>query len=391
MRRTTKKSLQHAGALSSRPMGAAVAAATTWSSLRQRITPHRTKSSAKLKGRDLVFILRNLASLTESGVSLPKALGTLAEEKPLEKHREMLRSIRRNLENGEMFSAALGKYPASFDVIMVNQIKVGEHSGTLADTLSHVARQCEQEHQLRSEIIRKLAYPTLLVVMGSAVITFLLMYVVPVFQETYDNAHVPLPLVTKLLIEIGDLAQHYGWIVLFVAAAAVLTISQLRKRPDLAFKMDKSVLQWPVVGGWLRDIAVLQLMEVLGSLMAAGYTLAEALGESAQAVGNRAVQHSVRDLQGAIHRGERFSRAIERHGEMFPPIVSQLVIVGEQTGKLAHATNHIRDHLQREIERKTNLFVSTIEPVLTISLAAAIAVILLSIYLPMFDMVNTIK
>jgi type II secretory pathway component PulF len=355
------------------------------------MTPRRPGSSEKLKDRDLVFILRNLASLTENGVSLPKALGTLADEKPLERHREMLRSILRDLENGETFSSALAKHPASFNVVMVNQIKVGEHAGTLADTLANVAQHCEQAHRLRSEIIRKLAYPTLLVVMGSAVIAFLLMYVIPVFQKTYDNAHVPLPMVTKLLITIGDLAQHYGWVLLLLAAAAVLTIGQLRKRPDLAFKMDNAVLRWPVLGSWLRDIAVLQLMEVLGSLMAAGYTLAEALGESGEAVGNRAVRHSVRDLQGAIHRGERFSRAIERHGEMFPPIVSQLVIVGEQTGKLTNATNHIREHLQREIERKTNLFVGTIEPVLTISLAAAIAVILLSIYLPMFDMVNTIK
>jgi type IV pilus assembly protein PilC len=146
-----------------------------------------------------------------------------------------------------------------------------------------------------------------------------------------------------------------------------------------------------VFGNWLRDIAVLQLMEVLGSLMDAGYNLAEALGEAAQAVGNRAIRQSVRDLQNAIRRGEKFSRELERHGETFPPIVSQLVIVGEQTGTLAKATRHIRDHLQREIERKTNIFVGTIEPTLTISLAAAIAAILLAIYLPMFDMVNTIK
>jgi type II secretory pathway component PulF len=391
MRRTRKKALQHASAPSAGSVGAAFSAAATWTSLRQRVSRHGARPSDKLKDRDLVFILRNLASLTENGVSLPKALSTLADEKPLGKHREMLRSIRRDLENGETFSAALAKHPASFDVVMVNQIKVGEHSGTLADTLSNVARHCEQAHQLRAQIIRKLAYPALLVVMGSAVIAFLLMYVIPVFEKTYEGAHVPLPAVTKLLIAVGDLAQHYGWTLLLVVAGGVLAIGQLRKRPDLAFKMDNALLRWPVIGGWLRDIAVLQLMEVLGSLMAAGYTLAEALGESGQAVGNRAVQQSVRDLQGAVHRGERFSRAIERHGEMFPPIVSQLVIVGEQTGKLAHATGHIRDHLQREIERKTNLFVGTIEPVLTISLAAAIAVILLSIYLPMFDMVNTIK
>jgi type IV pilus assembly protein PilC len=175
-----------------------------------------------------------------------------------------------------------------------------------------------------------------------------------------------------------------------IAGTAIL-VAQLRKRADLAYKMDLKILRMPVIGNWLRDIAVLQLMEVLGSLLDAGYTLAEALGEAGQAVRNRAIRKSARDLQNAVRRGEKFSRELERHGETFPPIVSQLVIVGEQTGTLTKATSHIRDHLQREIERKANLFVGTIEPTLTIGLAGAIAAILMAIYLPMFDMINTIK
>jgi type IV pilus assembly protein PilC len=179
--------------------------------------------------------------------------------------------------------------------------------------------------------------------------------------------------------------------VLALVAGTAILVVQLRKRADLAFKMDLKILRTPMLGNWLRDIAVLQLMEVLGSLLDAGYTLAEALGEAAQAVSNRAIRKSARDLQNAVRRGEKFSRELERHGETFPPIVSQLVIVGEQTGTLTKATNHIRDHLQREIERKANLFVGTIEPTLTIGLAGAIAAILMAIYLPMFDMINTIK
>jgi len=356
-----------------------------------KLSSQRGGGQQKLKDRDLVFILRNLATLCESGVSLPKALGTLAEERALEKHREMLLSIRRHVENGETFSSALAHFGASFDTVMVNQIKVGEHSGTLGETLTTIARHREDSHRLRAEIIRKLAYPILLIVMGTAVIAFLLTYVIPVFEETYENAHVPLPFITKLLIAVGAVAKSYGWIAIGLTAAFAVVIRQLRKRSDLAYKIDASVLRMPVLGHWLRDIAVLQLMEVLGSLLDAGYTLAEALGEAGQAVGNRAIRQSARDLQNAVRRGEKFSRELERHGETFPPIVSQLVIVGEQTGKLARATSHIRDHLQREIERKTNLFVGTIEPTLTISLAAAIATILLAIYLPMFDMINTIK
>lgn len=391
MRRARKKSLANVTAVAVGPASAkprATKAPETWSS---KCLGRKKASKGKLKDRDLVFILRNLSTLTSSGVPLPKALGTLAEEKALERHSEMLNSIRRRLENGESFSSALSHFGESFDTVMINQIKVGEHSGTLGDTLTTIARHCEDGNRLKSEIVRKLAYPVLLVCMGSAVIAFLLTYVVPVFKKTYDDAHVNLPFITKLLIAVGAFAKGYGLIILGLLAVTVLIVRQLRKRPELAFKMDAAILKAPVFGNWLRDVAVLQLMEVLGSLMDAGYNLAEALGEAGQAIGNRAIRQGVRDLQNAVRRGERFSKELERHGETFPPIVSQLVIVGEQTGTLARATSLIRDHLQREIERKTNVFVGTIEPTLTIGLAGAIAAILLAIYLPMFDMVNTIK
>jgi type IV pilus assembly protein PilC len=357
----------------------------------QRLLASQRKAATKVKQRDLAFILRNLATLTQNGVSLPKALGTLAEERAVGKHRDMLLAIRRRLENGESLSAALVQFEQTFDGIMINQVKTGERSGTLPDTLDKIATHCEQGNELRAEVIRKLAYPVILIVMGGAVITFLLLYVVPVFQETYDKANVPLPLVTRLLIELGQFAKSYGVFLVASVVVAAAAIYQLRKRPEFAYRMDRSLLSWPVVGHWLRDVAVLQVMEVLGNLMEAGFTLADALGETAQSVGNRAVRQAVRDLQSAVRRGERFSRELERHGDMFPPIVSQLVIVGEQTGKLTGATSHICGHLQGEIKRKTNIFVAALEPTLTICLAAAVAVILLSIYLPMFDMVNTIK
>jgi type IV pilus assembly protein PilC len=391
MRRARKLSLANATAVAVGNSPAKPRTAPVVAGWRSKITGGKRSGKGKLKDRDLVFILRNLSTLTSSGVSLPKALGTLAEEKALEKHGEMLHAIRRRLENGESFSSSLAHFGDTFDTVMVNQIKVGEHSGTLGDTLATIARHCEGRNRLKSEIIRKLAYPIMLVCMGCIVITFLLTYVVPVFKKTYDDAHVTLPFITKVLIGVGAFAKGYGLIILGLLTVAVVVVRQLRKRPELAYKMDAAILRAPIFGNWLRDVAVLQLMEVLGSLMEAGFNLAEALGEAGQAIGNRAIRQGVRDLQNAIRRGEKFSRELERHGDTFPPIVSQLVIVGEQTGTLTRATSHIRDHLQREIERKTNIFVGTIEPTLTIGLAAAIAAILLAIYLPMFDMVNTIK
>jgi type II secretory pathway component PulF len=351
----------------------------------------KRRQQRRLKPAELTEVLRNLATLVGNGVPLPKALATLTQEDSLARHRDVLNAVRRKIETGSHFSAALAECLDSCDKITTSQIRVGERAGTLAETLAHLAETRDKAGELRREVIKKLAYPCMLVVLGSGLITFLLMYVVPVFEKTYAEAHVALPFVTTALITFGNLAKRYLWM---IAAAAILTaagLKQMRKSRDFAARMDRALLRMPLVGKWLRDMAVLQVMDVLNNLMTAGFTLAESLRQTADSVGNRAVREGVRNLQRAVERGERFSRELERHQELFPPIVNQLVIVGESTGQLTKATFDICVHLRREIERKTNILVGALEPLLTISLAAAIACILLAIYLPMFDMVNTVS
>lgn len=344
-----------------------------------------------LRPQELTFILSSLSTLVGNGVSLQKALATLAKEESLARHSDVLERLRRKVESGITFSTAISQFPHLADAITINQIRLAERSGTLPETLKKLSSSRNKTAALQKEVLKKLSYPALLVTVGSGLITFLLIYVVPVFQETYDDAGVPLPLITRVLIGVGVFAKSYALFFLGAIVLTLLGIKQMRKNDDFALKMDHFMLRMPLVGNWLRDMAVLQLMEVLQNLMEAGYTLAEALRETADSVGNRFFRKGVGDLQAAVQRGEKFSREMERHEEMFPPIVNQLVIVGESTGQLTRATNDICDYLREEIERKTSLMVGALEPILTISLAVAIAVVLLAIYLPMFDMVGTVS
>lgn len=389
-RRKRLAAADHVGSTIPREKAHAISVSSNWKELWQILTQPRN-SKDHIKSNEWTFILGTLSTLVGNGVSLPKALGTLAREDSLARHRRMLESIRRKVEAGVTFSNAIAQFPHLCDNLTLNQIRLGERSGTLPETLRKLSTSRNKSAELRKAVMKKLAYPTLLVVVGSGLITFLLMYVVPVFQETYDQSGVPLPFITRLLIETGNAVRNYGWIVAGSVALGYLGIKQIRRREDLALKMDQALLKIPLIGNWLRDMAVLQLMEVLQNLMEAGYTLAEALRATADSVGNRAVRRGVRDLQMAVQRGEKFSRELERHENMFPPVVNQLVGVGESTGQLVQTTNDICDFLRNEIERKTTLFVGAIEPVLTISLAVAIGIVLLAIYLPMFDMVNTVS
>jgi type II secretory pathway component PulF len=348
------------------------------------------RAGGGFKQHEVTYVFSNLSTLVQNGVPLPKALATLAREEHLARHRETLEALRRRVESGVAFSTALEKMPGFCDELTVSQIRLAERSGNLAETLAKVSQGRNKHAELRKQIIKKLAYPVLLIVVGSCLITFLLMFVIPVFEETYSDAGVPLPAITQFMIDSGGLVRHYGWLLLVGVAAGVVTIRQLRRRPVWAERIDAWILRLPLAGVWIRDMAVLQLMEVLQNMMESGYTLSEALNNSADSVGNRAVRRGVLDLQRAVKRGERFSRELERHEKMFPPIVSQLVLVGESTGKLARSASDICEYLRREIDRKTDLMVGALEPILTLSLATAIGVVLLSIYLPMFDMVHAV-
>ena len=159
--------------------------------------------SDHIKPQELAFILSNLSTLVDNGVPLPKALATLAKEDTLSKHREMLDTLRRKVESGTTFRTAISQFSHLCDNLTINQIRLGERSETLPETLNKVSSSRNKTDELRKEVIKKLSYPGMLVFVGSGLITFLLIYVVPVFKETYDDAGVPLPFVTQLLIAVG--------------------------------------------------------------------------------------------------------------------------------------------------------------------------------------------
>jgi type IV pilus assembly protein PilC len=302
-----------------------------------------------------------------------------------------LETVRRQVETGGTFSAALAAFPASFDQVTVCQIQSGERAGTLAQSLEVIARQLEESDQVRSQVIRKLAYPMLLVAAGAAAVTFMLLFVIPVFDKTYSEAGVPLPAITRLMIAAGKGMASYGWIAPVLAVGGALVLREARRSPSTSYAVDRAILKLPVIGDWWRNIVVLRFMEVLGDLLESGFKVVDALQVARGVVTNAAIAQSVARLEAAVLRGERFSREVDNLGDLFPPVVGQLVVVGEKTGSLAKSTVAIRQHLRREIEHQTRLMVGVLEPTLTIGLAVLIGLILLAVYLPMFDMIGAMN
>ena len=342
----------------------------------------------RFKHRDLILLFRNLTTLVENGVSLPHALETVAADKSLKKYKRILGPLSREVKSGVALSVAMKAFPQAFHAMLVNQIRVGERSGTIDDTLVRVTKQIELSEGLKKSIIKKLTYPFILVAAGIGSVTFMLLYVIPTFQKMYEEANATLPAITQWLIAIGDFVRANGVIVVGSLVAFLVVSIVTFRTPSTRVWVDRHSLRIPLLGDWLSKIAILQFMDVLGNLMESGFNLAEALPQAANSVSNRHVRRKILGLSTAIRRGERFSRALEKEGDLFPAVVNQLVIVGERTGRLAIVTRQIRTHLRRDVEASTNRMVGSIEPILTVGLAVVVGGILLAVYLPMFDMIG---
>ncbi|MCA9125974.1 MAG: type II secretion system F family protein [Planctomycetales bacterium] len=345
----------------------------------------------KIAKKDLIRIIRNLATLVCNGVSIPQALDTILDDAPYKKYRKILRALADNVRTGGALSGGMKKFPATFSSLLVHQVRVGEQAGMLQQTLSRIAEQLEHSSKIKSFIIKKITYPAILVVAGTGSVIFMLTCVIPTFQKMYEESGAVLPGITQAVINLSDFVQTNGISILVGIGILVAAIYFSYRNPVSRLWIDKSLLRIPLLGNWLRNLAVLQYIETLGNLLESGFNLVDALPAAANSVGNRYMRKRLMGLHNAIRQGQRFSTAMQKESRLFPPVVKQLVVIGERTGRLSEITREIRNHLRDDVQKNTTAVLGAIEPVLTASLAVLIGCILLAVYLPMFDMIGNTR
>lgn len=343
----------------------------------------------RLKGPELAAMFHNMTILLDAGLSLTQTLRTLADEETLRRHRPLLVSLYRDIEAGSSFSASLSKFSQSFSSMIIQQIKVAERTGELGKALKEIARQVEEGNDLRKKIVRKLSYPAVLILAGGAVSTFMLVFVVPQYEETYAESGAELPGITKVMLVAGNVLSEYGWLFPLIPVAMFFGLKAIRRNAQMSLTFDLWLLKLPVVGKLLRNVAAYEFVNVFGNLLDSGFTVAEAVRVGGEATRNLAVKQRIMMIYTAVISGAKLSTEVKKHAELFPAMVRQLMSVGEKQGDLRFAIGHMREHLRKEIERTTSAMVGTIEPVATIGLASVIGGIVLAIYLPMFDLISS--
>ncbi len=343
------------------------------------------KLSGRVKGKVLVAFTHQLATLLGAGVPLLECLDMLSSQEEDPTFSQMVSDIRDEVEKGTTLAEGLRKFPAVFQPFYLNMVEVGEATGQLDESLSQLAQYLERQAQLRAKIVSGLAYPILLVGVALTVLGFLLVWVVPLFSGLFHEMGQSLPWLTQMVISFAEALRGYLWQLGLLIFGLILGIRMLWTRPNGRLFVDRWLLQIPLIGEVLRKGAVVRFARTLGFLLQRGIPLVTAMGVSGSVTDNAVFQDHVSRSTEQLQDGIPLSLALQGP-RVFPPLVSQMVKVGESTGSLDSMLHKIAELFEKEVDQTVATLTSLLEPLVILFVGSGIALVVVAMYLPIFSM-----
>jgi len=345
----------------------------------------------KVKPKSLQVFARQLATMIEAGVSVVAALVTLEEQTDDKYLQEVVGEVRADVESGMIFSRALARHPKVFDRLFVAMVAAGESSGTLDIVLDRVATQIEKATKLKRRVKGAMVYPIVVISFASLVLTFMLMFIVPVFQKVFDELNGQLPTPTRIIIGMSNALRGYWFIIFPTIGLIIYMIRRFKRTPEGTRMWDRFKLRVPMkIGDVVQKIALARISRTLATLVAAGVDIITALDIAAGTAGNWVLETALQHTSQRVHEGVPISVPLAED-ENFPPMVSQMVKIGEETGELDKMLGKIADFYEDEVDASIESLTSIIEPLLMICVGAMVGAIVISMYLPMFKLLTLIK
>ena len=338
---------------------------------------------------DLVLFNVQLSKMIQVGIPLVSALDTLAQQTENPRLREAIGDVARSVEAGSSFSEALERHSSIFSPLFINMVRAGEASGKLDEILKRLAMFAKRQAELRQQLATALTYPLLLLVVGCSAIIFLITGIIPKFMKIFLEAHVPLPLPTQLLYQAGQLLRMY-WIVIAGVIVAILVGLKAALRTPVGRRLwDTWALKMPVIGSLVRKAALSRLSRTLEMLFSSGVPVLESLSIGELTCGNVVIGDVCRHAQTSVRHGGTISEPLKRSPEI-PPMVVQMMAVGESSGTVDHMLAEIADYYDELVQHGVKRVTTLIEPAFLIVMGGLVAFIMASVLLPLFRMVNVI-
>jgi type IV pilus assembly protein PilC len=339
---------------------------------------------------DLVLFNVQLSKMIQVGIPLVTALETLAQQTEHPRLRQAISDVARTVQAGASFSEALRKHTRIFSQLFINMIQAGEVSGKLDEVLRRLAEFAKRQASLRQQLQTALTYPAILVVVGVAVMVFLVTGIIPKFMKIFLEADVPLPLPTAILYQVSQLVRAWWLFGLSGIALAGWAVGRWIRTPPGRRAVDPMILKLPVIGSLARKVALSRLTRTLETLLSSGVPILESLSIVEQTCGNVVIGDVISTVQTSVRQGGTIAEPLKVSREI-PPMVVQMITVGEGSGTLDHMLGEIADHYDELVEHGITRVTAFVEPVFLILIGGMVAFIMASILLPLFRMVNVIK
>lgn len=347
-------------------------------------------SRGRLFGRRVPLVekmafTRHLGLMIKAGFSLPQALAVLVEQARQPYFKEVIRSLEAAIRQGKSFSAALAQFPPVFPELYMNMIRVGEASGNLEEVLRLLAEQLRKEHELKSRVLGALIYPAVIFAAMVGVGIFMMVFIIPKLNETLQALGVPLPFTTQLILGASTwLAQHVFLFFILLAALGLGVLKGLQSQAGRRL-VGWLLLRLPVLKKLTHEINTARIARTFGSLLASGVPLVEALEITGRAVSNPYYSEALAQIASRVPKGEKLQKNFERYPRLFPPLIVQMVGVGEEAGALTDILSNLAEFYEAEVDNATKNLGSVIEPLLLIIIGAAVGFFVVSMLMPMFS------
>jgi type IV pilus assembly protein PilC len=340
-----------------------------------------------VKLQDFVIYLRQFSTLLRAGVTVVDATRILAQQTESKALRRALETVEQDLREGNPLSDAAAKHKKIFTSMFVNMIKAGEAGGNIDDTLERLAVHYEKQHFTKQKIVSALAYPVAVGIIAVAVVIFLLVSVVPTFVDMFKDFGGELPAITKFVLGSSEFMQSYWWIVVLLFICLFIGFVAIRNNKKSKYYLDYAFLKLPIFGKMLQKAALARMTRTLSSLFASSVPILQALAIVENVVENEVVSKVLKKSRTSLEEGRSLTEPMRLHW-VFPPLVSQMIAIGEETGSLDEMLSKVADFYEREVESSTDRLKSLIEPLMIVFLAGIVGTIVTSIMVPMFQIFN---
>jgi type IV pilus assembly protein PilC len=334
---------------------------------------------------EIIYTTAQLAIMVDTGITLSAALNGIVEQEQNPGLKKVLKELKEAVEGGEDFSTALARYPKLFDKTYVSLVKASEATGSLGPMLERIAGYLRKEVETRSKVRSAMAYPMVMMVLATAVTIFLLTYILPKFTPLFKSKGAQLPGPTKLMMQISDLMMGYWYVWIAVIAGLIVGYVMAKRTEPGRMFFDLVKINLPILGSMFRKVAISRSIRTLGTMLASGVPMLDALRLCGEVAGNYHYEQLWREVRDQVTGGKRICQVLVGH-PLFPRVLVQMIAAGEETGKLDYVLERVSTYYDQEVDTALKTATSLIEPLMIIGMGFVVGSIGLALLLPIFSL-----